>query len=123
MIKSGFSNADVAKALFHREKCNFFDRWKFFLGSYGYLYRVLSKTYAPSGKKFQLIFTCSTEFFFFSSIMHYTDDAWTGNKNLKSIETKDPSKQHLLKRGTRKPGLSKLDIKQINLLYKCDGVY
>ena len=55
--------------------------------------------------------------------MHYTDDAWTGNKNLKSIETKDPSKQHLLKRGRREPGLSKLDIKQINLLYKCDGMY
>ena len=55
--------------------------------------------------------------------MHYTDDAWTGNKNLKSIETKDSSKQHLLKRGRREPGLSKLDIKQINLLYKCDGVY
>lgn len=85
---------------------------------------ALSKTYASSGRKFQFIFTWSIEkIFFFSSIMHYTDDAWTGNKNLKSIETKDPSKQHLLKRGRREPGLSKLDIKQINLLYKCDGVY
>lgn len=54
------------------------------------------------------------------SIMHYTQDAWTGNKNLLSIKTKDPSLQYLLQ-GGRRPGLSDLDIKQLNLLYKCDG--
>jgi len=56
----------------------------------------------------------------FQSIMHYSEYAWTGGSKYRSIETLDKSKQHYLN-GDRSSGFSKLDIKQINLLYKCNG--
>jgi len=53
----------------------------------------------------------------FSSMMHYGSRAFSKNGR-NTISTKDSSKQHLI--GQRR-GFSDIDIKQINLLYKCDG--
>lgn len=53
----------------------------------------------------------------YQSIMHYGEKAFSKNRK-NTIETLDPKKQSLI--GQRK-GLSKLDIRQINLLYKCNG--
>ncbi|XP_057314061.1 zinc metalloproteinase nas-15-like [Hydractinia symbiolongicarpus] len=52
----------------------------------------------------------------YQSIMHYGEKAFSKNRK-NTIETLDPKKQSLI--GQRK-GLSKLDIQQINLLYKCN---
>ena len=53
----------------------------------------------------------------YESVMHYSKRAFSKNQKI-TIETLDPSKQSLL--GQRK-GLSKYDIFQLNLLYKCNG--
>jgi len=53
----------------------------------------------------------------FSSMMHYGAYAFSKNRQ-KTITTNDPANQRLI--GQRR-GFSSTDIKQINLLYKCDG--
>ena len=50
------------------------------------------------------------------SVMHYGKTAFSKTRGLITIETKDPSKQDVI--GNRK-GLSKIDVIQINKLYKC----
>lgn len=55
------------------------------------------------------------------SIMHYSESAWTGSKDRISIKTKDPKLQHLIRGDRTSNGFSELDIKQIRLLYKCNG--
>ena len=52
----------------------------------------------------------------YESVMHYGKTAFGGGKL--TIKTKDPAMQDVI--GNRK-GFSDLDIKQMNLLYKCSG--
>ena len=54
----------------------------------------------------------------FRSIMHYKGTTFAKHGKL-AITTIDPSKQALI--GQRK-GFSKIDLEQINKLYKCDGM-
>ncbi|XP_057304961.1 zinc metalloproteinase nas-6-like [Hydractinia symbiolongicarpus] len=54
------------------------------------------------------------------SIMHYSQSSFT-SRNRFTIKTKDPKLQHLLNDDRSNVGLSALDIKQIRLLYKCNG--
>ncbi|XP_057304960.1 meprin A subunit beta-like [Hydractinia symbiolongicarpus] len=56
------------------------------------------------------------------SIMHYDENAWTGGTKYKSIIAINPADQKYLKKSyNRKSGFSELDIKQIRLMYKCNG--
>lgn len=66
---------------------------------------------------------CYTGYFYIDirSIMHYSESAWTGSKDRISIKTKDPKLQHLIRGDRTSNGFSELDIKQIRLLYKCNG--
>jgi len=53
------------------------------------------------------------------SMMHYSSIAFsTGGK---TITTKDSSKQRIIDTYNRISGFSEIDIKQINLMYKCSG--
>lgn len=54
--------------------------------------------------------------------MHYNENAWTGGTKYKSIIAINPADQKYLKKSyNRKSGFSELDIKQIRLMYKCNG--
>lgn len=53
------------------------------------------------------------------SMMHYSSVAFATSG--KTITTKDPSKQHIIDTYNRISGFSPIDIKQINLMYKCSG--
>lgn len=54
------------------------------------------------------------------SIMHYSSTAFSVGRYY-TIETLDKSKQHLINHGDRINDFSPIDIKQINLMYKCNG--
>jgi len=57
-----------------------------------------------------------------NSMMHYSSIAFAKYRGQKTITTKDSSKQHIIDTYNRISGFSPIDIKQINLMYKCDGV-
>jgi len=89
------------------------DRDKYITINYGNIMRGMAYNFDKHTRGIDSLGTT----YDYSSMMHYGATAFSKNRR-NTISTKDPTKQHLI--GQRR-GFSPIDIKQINLLYKCNG--
>ena len=82
------------------------------------MHYVLAMRYNFNKQTYQTVDSLGTPYDF-QSMMHYGSTAF-GIGGRMTIQTKDPKNQHLI--GNRN-GFSKIDIKQLNLMYKCGEYY